>query len=368
MRIMLVSDFSYPLQGGTERHVVGIAKYLVKKGHYVEIISPAWREKHNTEYNLDGVIVRKFNLPFMKNPFIRALAYFFLSIWYAVTNRIQIIHCFYTLPAIIPSILAAKILRKKSVLTFFEFELLEWQRQNFAKWWVTRQAFDNANYITTLSYILENKIKHTLNPRNISTVMNWVDSDVLKLPSKLTLQSAKNRILFMGRLVDDKGIFVLLEALSLLKKELKFELILCGPPVEEEKVKLISKKLGIIDKISFRGFIREDELTKYYSHCDILILPSIRREGQGFVLIEAMAFGKPVIGSDDGGIPDAIGDAGIIVKKGDVKKLANAIRFLLTNKAAYKRYSSLAFERARKVFNQDKTISKYVSIYSKVMH
>ncbi|MEK6954504.1 MAG: glycosyltransferase family 4 protein [Candidatus Micrarchaeota archaeon] len=365
MKILLISDFSYPLQGGTERHVMGLAEYASAKGHKVHVLTPNWKGKKNWSYSKKCLTIHLIYLPLMRNFFIRSLAYFFAGLWISKREKIDAIHSFYTMPAIISASLISALEGLPHMITLFEWELLDWQRASRLKWPLVRWAFESSSRITTLSWILERKVSRLFPSRKVTTITNWLDDTLFQIAPRPKPQSGKGRILFAGRLSEDKGIYVLFDALARLKG-LDYQLSIAGPPIELQKAKNEARRLCIADKVKFLGFVGEGELPKLYRNCDILVLPSIRREGMGFVIIEAMAQGKPVVGSDDGGIPDAIGDGGIVVKKGDSARLANAIKTLLTNQKKYRHYSDKALSRVKRLFTRDAVISKYLALYGEM--
>ena len=140
-------------------------------------------------------------------------------------------------------------------------------------------------------------------------------------------ESAKSRDLaFLGRLVSSKGVDVLIRALSLLKNSgLKPHLTIIGGGPERRALETLSRNLGLDSQISFAGTIPTDDVSKILSEHKVLVVPSIWNEGFGVVALEGIASGCVVIGSDSGGLPEAIGSCGLIVPTGDAKALAAAI-------------------------------------------
>jgi glycosyltransferase involved in cell wall biosynthesis len=98
------------------------------------------------------------------------------------------------------------------------------------------------------------------------------------------------------------------------------------------------RELGLEQVVSFLGFVSKEELADEYANCDIFVLPAIvdskgDTEGLGVVLIEALAYAKPVVATNVGGIPDVItsGQTGQLVPEKDVRSLAHAILSVLAN-------------------------------------
>ncbi|MCS7287385.1 MAG: glycosyltransferase [Anaerolineae bacterium] len=135
---------------------------------------------------------------------------------------------------------------------------------------------------------------------------------------------------YLGRLIPEKGLWVLLDALSSLKGDWRCLLVGEGP-IREEWLHQAQRR-GIGERVFWIPTVPHTEVPEYLNAMDVLVLPSQTtarwKEQFGHVLIEAMACGVPVIGSDSGAIPEVIGDAGLIVPEGDSLALAQAIDFL----------------------------------------
>lgn len=133
---------------------------------------------------------------------------------------------------------------------------------------------------------------------------------------------------FIGRLVPEKGGEILLRAAAQLAGEWQLRIIGGGP--QSAALGRLADELGIGERVNFLGQLPSPELPSQYHLLDVLTLPSVTRgnwkEQFGRVLVEAMASGVPVIGSDSGAIPGVVGDAGIIVPEGDIHALAHALQ------------------------------------------
>jgi glycosyltransferase involved in cell wall biosynthesis len=139
------------------------------------------------------------------------------------------------------------------------------------------------------------------------------------------------RILFAGRLVAEKGVDLLIHALSQLKNNWHATLLGNGP--EERVLKQLVQIFKLTDKVSFRGHIASTKMPDLYREIDILVLPSRTlpnwTEQFGRVLVEAMSCGVCVVGSDTGEIPHVIGNAGLIFPEDDVDSLRAHLQYLV---------------------------------------
>jgi glycosyltransferase involved in cell wall biosynthesis len=135
-------------------------------------------------------------------------------------------------------------------------------------------------------------------------------------------------ILCAARLVEEKGVQILLQAMPLVINELPdARLLIAGRGTYRPVLEKTAESLGIRDKVSFLGFVNRGDLQKVYGDTSLFVLPSIWEEGLGMVLMEAALMGRPLVASDLGGIRDAIRheENGLLVPPGNAAALAEAI-------------------------------------------
>jgi glycosyltransferase involved in cell wall biosynthesis len=141
-------------------------------------------------------------------------------------------------------------------------------------------------------------------------------------------------VLFVGSLIPRKGLPFLVEAAKKIVKthtNIKFLLVGNGPLREPLQNSLVEANLS--GNFVFLNQIGEDTLPAVYNCADVFVLPSIQ-EGQGIVLLEAQASAKPVVAFDIGGVNEAVrnGETGLLVQRGNVDALAEALLKLLDDK------------------------------------
>lgn len=146
-----------------------------------------------------------------------------------------------------------------------------------------------------------------------------------------------HKVIGVGRLARDKGFAYLLYAVpDLVRRGIAVEVEIVGDGPERRTLERLARKLGIADRVRFRGWLRFDDVRSAMSEATILVHPSDGLgDGLPNVLREAMALGTPVIASRVAGIPEALDDGrcGILVPPKDVAALANAIATLLADAA-----------------------------------
>lgn len=193
--------------------------------------------------------------------------------------------------------------------------------------------------------------------------------DSSELRNKLGIKKDRFVIGFMGRLVEEKGILGLIEAVSNLKGNYSLLLVGSGPLKKEILDK--AKKLGIERRIKIVEHIPSLEVPQYMNCFDCLVLPSLTKsnwkEQFGRVLIEAMACEVPVIGSNSGEIPNVIGDAGLIFQEGDVNDLTKKLELLLNSAELRNTLSKRGRERVLSNYTQKKVAEATFKVYSDLM-
>ena len=180
------------------------------------------------------------------------------------------------------------------------------------------------------------------------------------------------RIAYIGRLVKEKGVDLLLQAFQgLVRDEKKIELYIVGEGREQEALKHIAERLGIGRQTVFIPSLPAQDLPAFYSSIDILVLPSrtTRRwkEQFGRVLIEAMACEVSVVGSSSGEIPHIIEDAGVIFPEGDVAALTTSLRELVLNSDLRKKYGQIGRQRVLERYTWRVVARQLHDVYHEVL-
>jgi glycosyltransferase involved in cell wall biosynthesis len=182
-------------------------------------------------------------------------------------------------------------------------------------------------------------------------------------------------VLFVGRKIPEKGIENLIIASSILAKSGlgPFSVLLVGPDgmwgdsetLYVHKLKSLCEKLGLTKIVGFVGTVDRSSLATFYQAADVLVLPSLS-EAFGHVVTEAMSFGKPVIGSDVGGISLQVSNGvnGFLVPPGNPQELANRLKQLLSDDSLRERLGHNARIAASK-YSIEATARKYLSCIKK---
>jgi glycosyltransferase involved in cell wall biosynthesis len=146
-------------------------------------------------------------------------------------------------------------------------------------------------------------------------------------------------LIFVGRFVSDKGVDLLLDALADLATAGLFpRLTLVGDGPDRAALQAQGERLGLSDRLTFTGPLPPAEVAAYLNRHQILVVPSRWPEPFGIVALEGLACGCLVLGSEGGGLTDAIGPGGVTVPNGDRAALATALTTLLTHPNQWEQY------------------------------
>jgi glycosyltransferase involved in cell wall biosynthesis len=197
-----------------------------------------------------------------------------------------------------------------------------------------------------------------------------VDPDVFRAGSadgiRHTLNLSGPVVGFVGRLVPEKGIFVLIEALARLA-HLPWSMLVVGDGPSREDLKARVEAHGLAHRLTWVSSVPHQEVPRYLQAVDVLVLASLTgtawKEQFGHVLIEAMACGVPVVGSDSGAIPEVIGEAGLITREGDSASLAETLKRLLADIELRTRVGALGRARVEAEFTHARIAERTWAIY-----
>ncbi len=207
--------------------------------------------------------------------------------------------------------------------------------------WAANQA---SAIITVSSALKDNLTEIGVDPEKITVLRNGVDTELFRSSgreeTRTSLEISGPLLLSVGNLVGHKGHDIAIRALSLLPEA---KLLVIGEGEEKTSLSKLAESLKVSNRVLFLANLPQEELGRYYSAADVLVLAS-SREGWANVLLEAMACGTPVVASSAGGNPEVVAcrEAGRIVPERTPEAFAGAISELLANppsREATRRYA-----------------------------
>ncbi|TKJ30260.1 MAG: glycosyl transferase family 1 [Chloroflexi bacterium B3_Chlor] len=188
-------------------------------------------------------------------------------------------------------------------------------------------------------------------------------------PHDLEGVSPHFRIGYIGRLVEEKGVDLLLRAVARLKGQWVLSVLGDGP--FKPQLEKLTTELGVGNRVTFQLSLPSAEMPSYYKQLDVLVLPSRTRrhwkEQFGRVLIEAMACGVPVIGSDCGEIPHVIGEAGLIFPEDDEQALSALLSRLMDDTETRNSLAKRGRDRMIQEYTQEEIAMATHRVYVNIM-
>ncbi|MFX1519278.1 MAG: glycosyltransferase family 4 protein [Promethearchaeota archaeon] len=177
------------------------------------------------------------------------------------------------------------------------------------------------------------------------------------------------KFLFVGRLAKSKGVYCLIFALKhLIQSKMNAKLFIIGRGIEERNLKTLVSSLDLTDFVDFLGNVSYKRLPEFYNACDVFVLPSLIDPSPS-VILEAMACGKPVIGSKVGGIEEILVDreTGYLFKPNNYKKLSLLMRKFAESPELIQQFGKNSRKRIEEVYALDKIAEKLIRIYEKIV-
>ncbi|MCW3983686.1 MAG: glycosyltransferase family 4 protein [Candidatus Bathyarchaeota archaeon] len=243
----------------------------------------------------------------------------------------------------------------------------------------------NRKHVTHFIAITE-KAKEALtiegvNPDKISVIPAGLDCQRFKpttkaAPGRFNVSEDKTKILFVGRLTPEKGIFDLLHAFSIvLKNHANVELLIAGTGTIKMQTEIhnLSEKLKIQGHLRFLGSVKYSEMPQVHNLADIFCLPSVETdfwaEQFGYSIVEAMATEKPVISTFTGSIPEIVKNrvTGILVEQKNPPALASALDELLLDKKERERMGRNGRVWVLEAFEANKVAKQLATVYERIV-
>jgi len=377
--------------------VTELSEWVNKKGYRVSVLAPHDYGLKLKE-NINGVIVYRFPyfIPFkyqkvaygpgildnLKNSFLAKLQvpfFILFELLYAIKiirkTKSNILHTHWIIPQGLVGAICSKLFKIKHISTIHgsDINMLKnsWVLKN-----ISRFIINNTHHITVNSTFTKNLLLTIIsknNKKKIKTIPMGIDQNRF-FPAKHNEMREKyheeNLLVYVGRLIDWKGVKYLIHGLKkVIKVYPSTKLIIIGRGPEKSELEKIVNKLGLIENIDFIGEIKNTDTPMYYCIADIFVIPSImvngHTEGLGVVTIEAMACGTAVVGSDIGGIPDVIKDGhnGFLFPQKSPDMIAKSIIKMLSNEKIKNKFINNGLKTVQEKFSWNVVSEKFCSLF-----
>ncbi len=372
MRIAMLGHKRIPSrEGGVEIVVEEISKRLAALGNSVTCYNRKGHHVSGTEFDkadlkeYEGIRIKR-TLTIDAKGLAAVTSSFFGSIACAF-GKYDVVHFHAEGPSFMCGL--PKLFGKRVVVTIHG---LDWKRAKwgrFASWYIMkgeRAAVKHADEIIVLSKSVKDYFKETYD-RETVFIPNGVTLPQSRDPRIITDKYGLNKdeyVLFLGRLVPEKGVHYLIKAFKEIKSDKK--LVIAGGSSDTKDYMNKLKLLADGDsKIIFVGFVEGQELEELYSNAYLYVLPS-DVEGMPLSLLEAMSYGKACLTSDIPECEDVTGDSEMTFGHGDVSDLAKKMDWLINNQSIVDKHAKQAFETVKNRYSWDDIAKKTLAVYNSV--
>lgn len=314
MKVLQITVHLFPNIGGVETHLNDLFNYLVKKEWKVFVLA---YQPLSTKTNWKIIEISKrltiLRIPWFRGFFEKLVSYpilefiylvpglFFFTPFVVLFYKPKILHA-HGISAAVSTVFWGRVFGIKKVVSLHS--IYSFPKKGLYKEFV-KLILSNCDFVLSLSKKSNQEIQELGIEKNKTDVFTyWINLyRFKKIPSakKILGWDGKFVVLFVGRLIEEKGIKQLLEAASTWGAKINLVIVGSGP-MEGYILKRIK---GLIN-IFFAGKVSQDDLPTYYSAADCTIIPSISEEGFGRVIIESLACETPVIASNKGAIREAM--------------------------------------------------------------
>lgn len=372
MKIAMLGHKRIPSrEGGVEIVVEELSTRMVKLGHEVTCYNRGG--KHALDKNQKMEDLKKFKNVKLKKVFtidkkgLAAVTSSFFATIKILFSKTDVVHYHAEGPCYWMWII--KFFSNKKIIATIHG--LDWQR---AKWGGLatkfikkgeKRAAKHADEIIVLSKNVQNYFKETYG-RDTVFIPNGVNKPEIKKANIINEKYGLKKddyILFLGRIVPEKGLHYLIEAYNSIKTDKKL-VIAGGASDTNTYFQELKEKSKDNKNIIFAGFVQGDELDELYSNAYIYCLPS-DLEGMPLSLLEAMSYGNCCLTSDIDETSQVIEDKGVTFKKSNVKDLARVLKELCDNKERVKKYKKNAQSYILDKYNWDDVVNKTLDLYKK---
>lgn len=225
-------------------------------------------------------------------------------------------------------------------------------------------SYKSADAIIAVGNGLKKEIEELTSRKDIKVIGNLVDLSLFNIRN---IKRENDEFIFfsVAFLEGEKGLDTLIKAFSMRFNNEKVRLVIGGDGSQRQWLEGIAKNEGIENQVTFTGALSREEVAEWMNKCDAFVLPS-RYETFGVVYIEALASGKPVIGTFNGGAEDIVTkDVGILVNIDNIKELSDAMDYIRKNNKEYQ-YDKLRKYCTEK-FSANVIIKKIINVYKEVI-
>lgn len=371
MKIAMLGQKRIPSrEGGVEIVVEELATRMVSLGHDVTCYNRRGHHVSGEQFdskNLDEYKgVRLKSVPTVEKKGLAAMSSSFFAAIKAAFGKYDVVHFHAEGPCAM--LWLPKLMGKRCVATIHGLDHQRAKWGNFASKYIMlgeKCAVKFADEIIVLSenvqqYFMKNYGRKTRFIPNGTTKAEILPADIIKREFEL---EKDNYILYLGRIVPEKGIQYLIDAFKNVDTDKK--LVIAGGASDTDSfMNELKEKAKNDDRIIFTGFVQGKKLEELYSNAYIYTLPS-DLEGMPLSLLEAMSYGNCCLVSDIAECADVVENVGVKFKKSNVNDLKNKLQMLCNNKQIVETIKSQSADFVCCKYDWDKIVEKTLKLYKK---
>ncbi len=377
MKIAMATEYFLPYAGGVKTVTCELSKKLLEMGNEVHIIAP--RDERATftdkKYALDGITVHRlcgFRIPGLYASF-NVFTPFKLKEFFK-REKFDVVHgqhIFTPMGVIAANTASVMHPRVDCVIATTHSVYSAGMESLFFKFWkkMLRRSLSKIDKLIAVSKSAARAAAPIVGMDKIVIIPNGVDVHKFSPANKRLLHANGPIVMSVGRLVKVKGFTTLLESAREVIADFPDAIfVIVGGGKMYNKLAGLARKLGIKKNVRMLGEKKPAEMPGLIASCDVFVLASLK-EAQPRALLEAMASGKTVVGTRVNGILDTIqnGKNGLLVKPGDPKHLAGAIKELLRDAGTAKKLGRAARRDAVEKYSWEKVAGQTYSLYERIL-
>ncbi len=374
MKKLKIGITCYPTIGGSGVVATELGKMLAKEGHEIHFITssiPFRLEKFYHNVHFHEVEVNQYSV-FRYPPYDLTLASKMAEI--AVREKLDLLHVHYAVPHAICAYLAKQMVGEdlKIVTTLHGTDITVLGHDPSLSELI-KFGIEKSDSVTAVSRSLIEQTKVLLGTeKDIDCVYNFIDEGVYKRKHNLDLRkeygikSDDKVLIHVSNFRSVKRVPDVVKTFHKVREQLPAKLLLIGDGPELTVACRMSKDLGLQDDVLILG--KQENIAELFSISDVKLLLS-EKESFGLVLLEAMACGVPVIGTNIGGIPEVIdeGVTGYICEIGNIDQIASKTLKILQNDELRTRMSRNAVKHVHQNFHSKMILNDYLEVYAKTL-
>lgn len=356
MKIVDVNPFFHPWKGGIESRMLDTSRLLAKRGHDVTVVAAQIYDDAPDEEDYDGfhiVRLKSRQIKIYNPPFVSSEG---------VLEAIKSID-----PDVVnfnyrwaPSYTKAlQAYDGPKVFTYHNMwgegvgivgKASEANDNKFAK------CLNTFGHVIAVSDAVRNDLlRRGYSPKYVTCVPSCLSD------SKVVRGSGDGDfVLSLGRLVRTKGLDYLIDAMQ----GFDHKLVICGKGPDADRLAKKIKKAHLEDRVEMRGYVSDEEKDRLMGDCRFFVMPSLF-ESLGLAAVEMLAHGRPVLCSDADGLPETVGEGGVVVPKADSDALCRAMNDLWDDRERCEEVAAKAAERAG-FYDWNIHLPEIEDVYSKV--